>query len=560
MNVNLDTFNRQLAGLTGRFADLGAKLAEAAREMQDGGAPPAEALVEALAAARAEFVELLAEIVAAAESLGVAVPDQVESAKSLEPVLAAMVAATDARRRRAAFDEIRGRILAIYDRISGVRHEGDETFAPLVALQTSAKEAKATALALTEATTDQARALMEAAGPFADLLTMLESTEALDDEKFSALEESVSTAFGRPIAVAIGRGRLLLPGHAPRTPEPESPPEPVRVSDAMRVPEPVRAPEPIVAPPPPPQEPKRPVEERLERVPAPHYEPPAAPQPAAARGEPSAPDETAQWWLAAWARWSGWKNTLAFPEAVREELSKYPYLLSVPIQQSPEFEEGLLAYGYSIIMEHVEKQKPGSVGNALNNLKTGQTKPVGTQLYEYLVAEGRLTETYPDFLKTVLLAAVPEPGPWVQARIIHSKDDTRVFQRPTPRLGETEQTAKRFLAENQRFTEHTFSASLPPLTSRFFLIQAELKDAHGVEVKLKIDGAPSDSGLVVTVPAAGKATKVEARRLSAEGTALPGIGRDYGAVWFAVFNADPGRETQFQLGLTLRKDVRGMKK
>src|SRR2546430_2313334 len=278
MNVNLDTFNRQLAGLTGRFADLGAKLAEAAREMQDGGAPPAEALVEALAAARPEFVELLAEIVAAAESLGVAVPDHVESAKSLEPVLAAMVAATaamvaatDARRRRAAFDEIRGRILGIYDRIAGIHHEGDETFAPLVALQTSAKEAKAAALALTEATTDQARALMEAAGPFADLLTMLESTEALDDE-------------------------------------------------------------------------------------------------------------TAQWWLAAWARWSGWKNTLAYPEAVREELSKYPYLLSVPIQQSPEFEEGLLAYGYSIIMEHVEKQKPGSVGNALNNLKTAQTKPVGTQL------------------------------------------------------------------------------------------------------------------------------------------------------------------------------------
>src|SRR2546429_1281339 len=401
MNANPDTFNRQLAGLTGRFADLGAKLAEAAREMQDGGAPPAEALVEALAAARAEFVELLAEIVAAAESLGVAVPDHVESAKSLEPVLAAMVAATDARRRRAAFDEIRGRILTIYDRITGVRHEGDETFAPLVALQTSAKEAKAAALALTEATTDQARALMEAAGPFADLLTMLESTEALDDEKFSALEESVSTAFGRPIAVAIGRGRLLLPGHAPRTPEP------VRVSDAMRVPEPVRAPEPIVAPPPPPQEPKRPSQEKLERVPAPHYEPPAAAQPAVPRGEPSAPDETAQWWLAAWARWSGWKNTLAYPEAVREELSKYPYLLSVPIQQSPEFEEGLLAYGYSIIMEHVEKQKPGSVGNALNNLKTAQTKPVGTQLYEYLVTQGRLTETYPDFLKTLLPASLP---------------------------------------------------------------------------------------------------------------------------------------------------------
>src|SRR2546429_6718135 len=250
MDVNLDALTRRLAGLTGRFADLGAKLTEAAREMQDGGAPPADALIEALAAARAEFVELLAQVVATAETLGVAVPDSVESAKSLEPVLAAMSAAVDARRRRAAFDEIRSRILAIYDRVAGLLHEGDESFGPVVTLKSKAEEAKAAALALTDATTEQARALMEAAGPFADLLTMLEGTEALDDEKFSALEESVADAFGRQIAVAVARGRLLLPGQAPRAPEP------VRVSDAMRVPEPVRAPEPIVAPPPPPQEPK----------------------------------------------------------------------------------------------------------------------------------------------------------------------------------------------------------------------------------------------------------------------------------------------------------------
>jgi hypothetical protein len=340
----------------------------------------------------------------------------------------------------------------------------------------------------------------------------------------------------------------------------------------------VRAPdpEPVVAEPPA-REPSRAPDEALDRMPAPTYEPPpapvrepapavaaapvpSAPQPAAPRSEAPVSDESAQWWLAAWARWSGWKNTLAFPEAVREELSKYPYLLSVPIRQSPEFEEGLLAYGYSIIMEHVEKQNPGAVGNALNNLKSGQTKPVGDQLFDYLVAEGRLTETYPDFLKKVLLAAVPEPGPWVQARIIHSKDDTRVFHRPSPRLGETEQTARRFLADNQRFVEHKFSATLAPMTTRFFLIQAELKEAHGVDCKLKVGGAPSDSGFVVTVPAVGKATKVEARRLSAEGTALAGLGKDYAAVWFAVFNADPARETSFQLGLTLRKDVRGMKK
>src|SRR2546429_1540184 len=123
MDVNLDALTRQLAGLTGRFADRGAKLAEAGGERRGGGARPADALVEALAAARAEFVELLAQVVATAETLGVAVPDSVESAKSLEPVLAAMSAAVDARRRRAAFDEIRSRILAIYDRVAGLLHE-----------------------------------------------------------------------------------------------------------------------------------------------------------------------------------------------------------------------------------------------------------------------------------------------------------------------------------------------------------------------------------------------------------------------------------------------------
>jgi outer membrane biosynthesis protein TonB len=476
-----------------------------------------------------------------------------------------MASALEATRRRALLEEVRGRVVSVLDRVAGVRHQDDESFGPLVTAQLKAREAKAAALALGDATAEQAQALVDSVKPYADFLMMLEGTDALDDEKFSSLEDSVSKAFGRQIAVAIARGRLLLPGQAPRpAPEPEPP---------KAAPAPPPAPEPVVAAPPPPaREPARTVEEKLDRMPAPKYEPPPEPvrvaepvaaapvAPAAQSGPPSAPDETAQWWLAAWARWSGWKGTLSFADAVKEELSKYPYLLSVPIQKSPEFEDGLLAYGYSIIMEHVEKQNPGAVGNALSNLKAGQSKPVGEQLFDYLVTEGNLTQTYVDFVKNVLLAAVPEPGPWVQARIIHSKDDTRVFQRPSPRIGETEQTAQRFLADAQRFTEHKFSASLAPMTARFFLIQAELKDAHGVEAKLKVGGAPSDSAIVLTVPAAGKATKIEARRFTEEGVSLPGLGKDHLAIWFAVFNENPARQADFQLGITLRKDVRGMKK
>jgi hypothetical protein len=112
--------------------------------------------------------------------------------------------------------------------------------------------------------------------------------------------------------------------------------------------------EPVASPPAP--EPPAPEPALAVAVPP---EPVAATAPAKPVAEPSAPDETAQWWLAAWARWSGWKSTHDFASVVREELGKYPYLLSVPIQKSPEYDDGLLAYGYSILMDHVEKQNPG---------------------------------------------------------------------------------------------------------------------------------------------------------------------------------------------------------
>jgi hypothetical protein len=195
----------------------------------------------------------------------------------------------------------------------------------------------------------------------------------------------------------------------------------------------------------------------VERAPAPEPRT-AKPKPA----EPAAPaassadasfDETAQWWLAAWARWSGWRGT-TFPDAVREELSKYSYLLSVPMQKSHEYEDGLLAYGYSILVDHVETQNPGCVSNALNRLKSVSGSSVGAQIFEYLLTEGRLVDTYPEFIKSVLLAALPDIAPWFDARIVHTKDDTRIFRRPSARLGDNEQKPQRLLTDKDRFTEH----------------------------------------------------------------------------------------------------------
>ena len=492
--------------------------------------------------------------------------------------------------------------------------------------------------------------MLEDGQSFADLLTMVEDRDGLDDDRYAQLEEIVTRVFGRSLAVAIGRGRLGFVGDIvepppapepaavaveqvalesfvpesvalePVTLEPEAEMAPVDAAPALELAEPMvdlesedtaapvddateasplrfprlelesgvplaARPEPLAeefevlsaregraesvdAPvdttptiemlalelepessaPPPMAEPTAEAPGRV--VPA---EPEAVEEPA---GADTGPDETAQWWLAAWARWSGWKSSLDIADAVREEIGKYPYMLSVPIQKSPEYEDGLLAYGYSILMDHVERQNPGCVGNALNSLKPSQAEPVGQQLYTYLVNEGRLRETYAEFIRATILGAVPEPGLWFQFRILESKEDTRILQRPTARLGDSELSGQRLASDGQRYAEHKFRMTLGPLTTRFVLVSVDVKEARGIGVKILANGAPSDDGWIVAVPAGRGSMKTEARRVTEDGTHLVGLGKDYGATWVAVFNPDPLAERRIELSVFLRKDAK----
>src|SRR6058998_69010 len=269
------------------------------------------------------------------------------------------------------------------------------------------------------------------------------------------------TAVDEPVRPVIA---AATPSIAPRPQAPAPPPVPPARPPAPPVPPPAppapplappalppAPPAPLAAPPAPsPLPPARPPASSPAAPLAPPAPPPAPPPSppapvkqevaaaAAAPEDDSAPqvvetaalDEGAQWWVSAWARWTSWKGTIDFKAGAKQELGKYAYLLSVPIQQSADYEEGLLAYGYSVLLDFVERQRPGIVTKALNSLKTfvpGKAAPsVGAHLYNFLVNEARLAEQYPEFVKSVLLAAVPEPGLWTQARILESATETSI--------------------------------------------------------------------------------------------------------------------------------------
>jgi len=181
---------------------------------------------------------------------------------------------------------------------------------------------------------------------------------------------------------------------------------------------------------------------------------------------------------------------------------------------------------------------------------------VGDQLYSYLVTEGKLRETYAEFVRATVVGSVPEPGLWFQFRILESKDDTRILQRPSARLGDSELSGQRLASDGQRYAEHKFKMTLGPLTTRFVLVSVDVKESRGIGVKILADGKPTDSGWIVAVPAGRGNMKTEARRVTEDGTHLAGLGKDYGTAWVAVFNPEPKTDRRIELSVFFRKDAK----
>ncbi|HTO11053.1 MAG TPA: hypothetical protein VMQ51_05735 [Candidatus Binatia bacterium] len=273
--------------------------------------------------------------------------------------------------------------------------------------------------------------------------------------------------------------------------------------------------------------------------------------------------ETAQWWIAARNGWNAMHERGAvFADGAYDFLHRFPTLLSVPLQKSAEAESGGVAEGYALLLAHIEKQEEGFVREALTRLnpqfttrEKDKSYPLGQELYLYVVAEGRLYKTYPDFVKEVLVHALPQAGPWVQGGLIESDDETRRFTRAET-LGSTEERTETVTGWKERIGPHVFTVTTGPLTTRFFTLRLTgdtLADPPDVEIKLKENDAPTDHAWLVTLPMPGKVQPLAPRKHRTGGTTLPGLGRDFSGLWIGVFNADPSNERSYELTITLRR-------
>jgi hypothetical protein len=309
-----------------------------------------------------------------------------------------------------------------------------------------------------------------------------------------------------------------------------------------------------VAPPPPP-----PVEVPREQPKEPEPAQPARSSVAAALAPPPLDERGAgvSWWAAAYAAWSQWKPSgLAWAHALREEIRRYPFLLSVPLRSSGDLDDGRLAGGYFLLLEHVENQSPGFLRTILDRAigEAGmETRALGLKLYQLLVEGGRLQETYPAFVRDVIQVAVPTPGMWADAGLVEREEATVLMSRPNGVVGEPHEESVQLTEAGERAAERRFLVTTQPLTTRFFYVTSgKLNAARDVEVRLREDGKPSDRAWYLTVRDS-LSVRSDPKLVPLSGVPLPGLGRHHFGVWVAVFNPDPEGVVTYELSVSVKR-------
>ena len=600
MNQALGELGHRLATLRSEFAALGTRAAGAAEALA-ATLPPAPGLLDELTAAGTAFTELRAAVVERAGALAIALDaDELGTLRDLEPLLATIAAAEEHRARLAAWEAARAEALGVLDRVTGLVHREDKSLPVLDTCHGRAHELRGILTGpAPEDVEQETTRLAETMRPYTELLALVEGWNVLDDDRCAALQDVVTDAFGRSLALAVLRGKIGRAGEAPLParprprapgrPAPEPPPAvaPPAVPPTRVAPAPV-SPPPRVAPPPPSlvaplaavvppamplETPAAPADSlgdagdaRLEQPAAgdhPGVAPTPAPNPEREEALERLARETAPWWIAARAGWQALRERgLTFGDAVHDYLKRFPYLLSVPLQRSAEYEGGRLAEGYALLLTHIDKQEQGFVKQALARLNPelgtrdkDQAYPLGQELYLYVVAEGRLYKTYPDFVREVVAHAVPGPGAWVQGGIVDSDDETRLFMR-AEQPGRNEEQSRTLTDPKDRLGPHLFRVTLGPLTTRFFTLQVAgdtLADPPNVEIKLKENDAPTDHAWLVTLPAPGTTQIPAPRKHRTGGTTLEELGKQFGGFWMGIFNADPSHDRHYELSVILRR-------
>ncbi len=199
--------------VTRRFEQLSQRLTEVAEQATMAGMLPSENLIDHITTSRRSFSELrdqALELVCLLAASTAKTPGEIESIKDMESVLQFI---GEAQRKKLQEEKDRVRALTILDRLLSLVHRDQADFRPLEEVRAKAKTLRNELRANTEIH-PELMPLAQGRHPLAELLTLAEGYDDLDDDLWLLLKHAVTEHFGKPLALSAARGKLA-PGRLP---------------------------------------------------------------------------------------------------------------------------------------------------------------------------------------------------------------------------------------------------------------------------------------------------------------------------------------------------------
>lgn len=211
MEHNSADLLKQLTALEDVFSQLEARLSEASRKLLDPGIPISQKLIQELDESRENFIQLRDKALELAEYLAVSPMLKAEEIGSLADIKSVLERVDFAEKQKSAIALVRDSALMVLERVLAIAHRVESNFQSLLECQDKARELQR---AISESQESDlhpdTQLLADGNHPFSKLLTLIAELEEADEERLDSLHDAVSESFGRTLAMAAVRGKLII--------------------------------------------------------------------------------------------------------------------------------------------------------------------------------------------------------------------------------------------------------------------------------------------------------------------------------------------------------------
>ena len=211
MDFKHKQLEQDLTALSRTFSELGARLAEVAKEVTAPGVIPSEKLLEQISVSRTSFEKARNSVYGHAGAMLVSPLPKLEDLMSIAAIDGLLKASAVAEETKFSVEGERERALAILGRVLSIFHREISDFKALQECHAKVGELRnGVANVVWPHRHPESDAIVSSKHPTTDLLHFVENLDKLDDDRWMTLETTITDNYGKPLFVAASRGKLAV--------------------------------------------------------------------------------------------------------------------------------------------------------------------------------------------------------------------------------------------------------------------------------------------------------------------------------------------------------------